>query len=182
MTKVGLKPDGKALLEYLNEKGICIDLSHTSDALADNILNYIDKKGLKITPIASHSTFRTVCHHPRTLPDNFAKDIIRRDGLIGLNFVKAFIGKKCPDDFMRQVDYAYSLDALNHFCFGADFFYEKDMPIALHPFIPFFYNRFGDSSCYPDLLDYLGKNYPKAELEQIAYKNFANFLQRMHGG
>jgi len=167
------------LLEYLDNKQIAIDLSHTSDYLAYDILNYIDAKGLKIKPIASHSNFRKIANQPRNLPDEIAKEIIHREGVIGLNFVKAFVGKHHPDDFVRQVDYARSLGGLDHYCFGADFFYDKDMPIALHPFMPFFFPRFSTSACYPDLINYLNEVFTKKELEKIANKNFADFLVRI---
>ncbi len=45
-SEVGLKEDGKVLLDYLTDKNIVIDLAHTSDALAFGILNYIDHKKL----------------------------------------------------------------------------------------------------------------------------------------
>ncbi|MCH9626453.1 MAG: hypothetical protein S4CHLAM2_00750 [Chlamydiales bacterium] len=179
-SKVGLKRDGELLLEYLDGKKIAIDLSHTSDALAYDILNYIDAKGLAITPIASHSNFRKIANHARNLPDELAKEVIRREGIIGLNFVKHFIGKNYPEDFTRQVDYARSLGGFDHYCFGADFFYDKDMPIAYHPFIPFFYPPFGDAGCYQDLIAHLNEVFTKQELEKIAHQNFANFLARMH--
>ncbi len=178
-SKAGLKRDGELLLEYLDGKKIAIDLSHTSDALAYDILNYIDAKSLKVIPIASHSNFRSVAKQYRNLPDELAKEIIRREGVIGLNFVKAFIGKQFPDDFTRQVDYARSLGGLDSYCFGADFFYDKDMPLALHPFMPFFYPPFGTSACYPEIIEYLHEVFAKQELENIAHKNFGNFLARM---
>ncbi len=176
LSKIGLKRDGELLLDYLDGKNITIDLSHTSDALAHDILNYIDKKGLLIIPIASHSNFRSIANQPRNLPDDLAKEVLKRGGVIGFNFVKAFIGKKYPDDFMRQVDYARSLGALDQFCFGADFFYDKDTPISLHPFLPFYYEAFADASCYPKLIEYLYEVFTKQELEKIAHKNLAGFF------
>ncbi|MCH9625536.1 MAG: hypothetical protein S4CHLAM123_07120 [Chlamydiales bacterium] len=178
LSKIGLKKDGERLLDYLDGKGISIDLSHTSDALAYAILNYIDKKGLHLTPIASHSNFRTIANQARNLPDELAKEILQRGGIIGFNFVKAFVGKTYPDDFMRQVDYARSIGALDQFCFGADFFYDKDTSITLHPFLPFFYEPFGNASCYPELLDYLNEVFTKQELQKIANKNLAHFFER----
>jgi len=179
-SKAGLKRDGELMLEYLDGKRIAIDLSHTSDALAHGILNYIDAKDLKITPIASHSNFRKITKQLRNLPDELAKEIIRREGIIGLNFVKAFIGKKSPEDFRRQVDYARSLGAFDNYCFGADFFYDGDMPLVLHPLMPFFFPRFGNSDCYPDMINYLNETFSLQELEKIAHTNFANFLARMN--
>jgi membrane dipeptidase len=178
-SKKGLKRDGELLLDYLDGKKIAIDLSHTSDALAHDILNYIDAKKLKITPIASHSNFRSIAKQPRNLPNELAKEIFRREGVVGLNFVKAFIGKQFPEDFTRQIDYARSLGGLDYYCFGADFFFDQDSSLALHPFMPFFYPPFGNSACYPEMIDYLNKVFSKQELEKISRTNFGNFLARM---
>ncbi|MFZ0566022.1 MAG: membrane dipeptidase [Chlamydiales bacterium] len=173
-SKAGLKRDGEIVLDYLNETAIAIDLSHTSDALAEDILNYIDKKGLNLTPIASHSNFRSICHHPRNLPDPFAKEIVNRGGVIGFNFVKPFVGQKSPEDFMRHVDHAHKLGVQNHYCFGADFFFEDDFPHSS----PAFYDRFGNAGCYQELINYLSTAYSLSELEKLAYKNLNNFLTR----
>lgn len=178
-TKTGLKKDGEIFLEYLSEKKIAIDLSHTSDPLAYDILNHIDKKGLKLIPLASHSNFRKITDQPRNLPDEIAKEIIRRGGLIGMNFVKKFMGQHFPEDFARHVDYARSLGGLGHFCFGADFFCDYDFLFALQPFMPFFHPDFGDASCYPKILQYLSEIFTKQELENIASQNFAHYLERV---
>lgn len=179
-SKIGLKRDGEILLDYLSEKNIAIDLSHTSDALAEGILNYIDKKGLRLIPIASHSNFRQIANQPRNLPNEFAQEIVHRGGVIGFNFVKGFVGRNYPEDFMRQVDYARSLGAWDQFCFGADFFYEKDAPLPLHPFLPFFYEEFSDSSSYPLLIEYLNEVFTKQELEKIALKNLGSYFERIN--
>ena len=68
---VGLKREGELFLEYLGGKGVAIDLAHPSDALAHDILNYIDKKSLKVTPIASHSNFRVI-KDKKSGPFNFS--------------------------------------------------------------------------------------------------------------
>lgn len=178
-SKVGLKRDGELMLDYLDKRKIAIDLSHSSDLLAHDILNYIDAKGLRILPIASHSNFRKITKQPRNLPDELAKQVIARGGVIGLNFVKNFIGKSAPEDFIRHLDYARSIGGFDHFCFGADFFYDADMPLALHPFMPFFFPEFGDSGCYPAMLHHLNEVFTKQELEKIAHLNFRNFLKRL---
>ena len=181
LTKVGLKSDGERLLEYLAGKQIAIDLSHTSDALAHDILNTIDKKGLKLIPIASHSNFRAIADQPRNLSDEIAKEIIRRKGVIGLNFFKPFVGKHFPEDFTRQVDYARSLGALDQYCFGADFFYDKDLPASLYPF-PFYYEPFSDASCYPQFMTYLNEVFTKQEIEKIAFTNVAQLFNTIRRG
>ena len=69
-------------LKYLSKV-----LSHTSDALAHDIFNHIDKHKLAVPVIASHSNFRSVSDHVRNLPDEIANEIVNRNGLIGMNFL-----------------------------------------------------------------------------------------------
>ena len=57
-SNAGLKDDGKSLLEFLDNKNIALDFSHTSDALAYDMLNYISKQNLNIPILASHSNYR----------------------------------------------------------------------------------------------------------------------------
>ena len=98
-TDIGLKNDGKRLIDYLCEFGIALDFSHTSDHLAYDILNHLDKQGLKLPLLASHSNMRTVTNVPRNLPDDLVKEILRRKGIIGLNFIRHFIGETSPEQF-----------------------------------------------------------------------------------
>ena len=169
---IGLKKDGESLLEYLSGKKIAIDLSHTSDALAYDILNFIDKKKLKLTPIASHSNFRKVVNRNRNLPDELAREIIRRGGVIGFNLMHRFLG----DDPLKHIEHALSLGGEDHLCFGADFFFDGDLSSLQIPFGPFYDDRFRDATCYPKLLELFSEKLSK---EKIAYKNLASFLARM---
>lgn len=119
-TSVGLKDDGRRLLDYLAGKQIAVDLSHTSDALAYGILEHIDKHSLPIKILASHSNFRAVHNHPRNLPDDLATEIARREGFVGLTWLKAYIGN-APDDFFRHLEHGIKLGV--PMASGADLFY-----------------------------------------------------------
>lgn len=175
-SKKGLKDDGKRLLDYLDGTQIAIDLSHTSDALAHDIIDYIEAKNLKITPIASHSNFRKITKVARNLPDELAKEIIKRGGVIGLNLVKSFIGKNFEQDLTRHVDYMRSLGGFDNYCFGADFFH---IPNVAQPLITFFQAPYNNAGCYPELMQHLNEVFTAQELEKIAHTNFANFLDRV---
>jgi membrane dipeptidase len=174
-TSIGLKRDGEELLDYIDGKKIAIDLSHTSDALANDILNYIDKKSLCITPIASHSNFRKIWDHPRNLPDSIAREIIHRGGVIGLNFVKKFIGDSAAD-LRKHIEHAVKLGGLHQLCFGADFFCDHD--VSASSLQPFFFEELGDSSCYGSLLSELSTDINPKNLEGIAYQNLSEFFKR----
>jgi membrane dipeptidase len=176
-TDIGLKTDGQEILKWMSGKKIAIDLSHTSDRLAYDILNFIDAKKLDITPIASHSNFRSICPHERNLPDELALEIGRRHGLIGLNFVRKFLGSKgATNDLVAHVEHAAALNLFDHFCFGADFFDDSLATPGLEHLKPFFYPGYDDASCYPKVINLLQPLLTPEQLEKIAYSNLSNFV------
>ncbi|MGE5196480.1 MAG: dipeptidase [Anaerolineae bacterium] len=177
LTTVGLKEEGKALLEYLSEQNIAIDLSHTSDSLAEDILTHIDKKKLRLTPIASHSNFRSVQPHARNLPSDVASEIFRRGGIVGLNFVKKFVGEEFVSCFLKHVEKGLELGGSDRLCLGADFFYDLDSPSGLDNLKPFFFEEFSNSGCYPHVVQLLKQHFTD---EQAAKISFGNFISWRH--
>lgn len=176
-TTVGLKEDGRILLELMSERNIPIDLSHTSDRLAEEILNTLHKKNLPLIPVASHSNFRSIKKVPRNLPDEFAKEIIAFGGVIGINFVRHFVGDK-PEDFLKHVRHGLSLGGENALALGADFFGGLSAPKLEH-LKPFFFPALPNSSCYPDFLSLLSSEFSTEQVEKIAYKNGSEFLKKI---
>lgn len=174
-TKVGLKDDGKKLLEWMSGKKIAVDLSHASDRLAEEILSEI--QSLKITPIASHSNFRAICPHMRNLPDPLAKAICVRGGIIGLNLVRHFIGPRTIQDLVLHIQHAYKLGLENHLCLGADFFPEIDVEIEKAHLRPYFFEGFSTSSCYPKLQEMLRLTFSEQFIENLMYKRLTQFLE-----
>ena len=179
-SNVGLKDDGKALLELMCEKQIAIDFSHTSDALAHDLFNYIDQKGLDIPIVASHSNLRVVKNVPRNLPDEFVKEIFKRGGIIGLNFVKRFVGKG-PEDVFAHIEKAFELGGEKSLCLGADFYGEIDIPEELCPgrITPPFFAELPNSGCYSDFAKMLEKRFSEDQIESIFNKNARQFLQNI---
>ncbi len=182
-TKVGLKEDGKRLLEWMDGQQIAIDLSHTSDKLAYEIIDFIDKHSLRVPIIASHSNFRIISNYPRNLPEDLAKELIRRKGLIGLNLFAPFIHDTDPSALFRHVEYGLSLDGENTLCFGADFFGDTDFPRLMKKYnrTEAYYPQWADASAYPTLLqqfsDRLRLN--DQQLQNIASQNALRFLNQL---
>lgn len=184
-TKIGLKADGKHLLEELHQQKIAVDLSHTSDALAYDILNYLDQKQLDVPILASHSNSRSVISVPRNLPDELASEIFRLEGLIGLNLYRPFIGIESPLQVAEHVEHWLKLGGENSICMGADFFFGEDLPLASRPADGvLFYPEYGNASCYPFLLSFLGTRLglQPGQLEKLARRNFMNYMDRQHRG
>jgi membrane dipeptidase len=176
-TKVGLKEDGKALLNYIAGKKIAIDFSHTSDVLAYEMLDYLSKFNLNIPVIASHSNFRQIFNHPRNLPDEIAKEIIKRKGLIGINFLRAFLNDNNPNAIYDHILYGINMGA-HSICFGADYFYTDSHPDQSRK--PFFFKEHESASCYPSILKGLSGKVSPEIVEGISNKNVTDFIKRIY--
>jgi len=84
----GLKPFGIETVERMNELGMMIDVSHLSDGGFWDVMRYS-----KHPVVASHSSARTLCNHPRNLSDPMLRALGETGGIVGINFCPAFLGK-----------------------------------------------------------------------------------------
>jgi membrane dipeptidase len=170
----GLSDDGRALLEFMSGTRIALDMSHTSDAMAFDALNWIDQKGLDIPILASHSNFRRHCDHPRNLPDELAKEIIRRHGLIGINFVRGFVSPDAPAALLDHIVNGFELGGERALCLGADFCsfegYDGSHGIPYWP-------EHENASRYPSVLGMVEQALGERAVRALAYENALWFLR-----
>lgn len=177
---LGITPDGIELLHFLNHKNICVDLSHSSDLLAFDILNEIERKNLKLPVIASHSNARSITNASRNLPDELIKEIIFRNGIIGFNFIRNFLGKEDLSGFSNHLKHFLDLGCENHLSFGADFFYGLDVPIEHRkPPEELFFPGYDQAGSYSKVISLWKEqlNIDRYLIEKISYKNFLHFLE-----
>lgn len=87
----GLKPFGKRVAEELLSRGIYPDVSHLSDEGFFEVAEIAS--AFRIPFAASHSLARSVCPHRRNLTDAQIRAVADSGGLIGVNFVREFIGE-----------------------------------------------------------------------------------------
>ncbi len=180
-TMIGLKEDGKRVLELLSEVNIALDVSHASDPLAYESIDFIEKNNLNLSIIASHSNSRHVKNVPRNLPDAIAKEIIKRKGLIGLNLCRQFIGEK-EEDILEHLLHWLELKGEDVICFGADFFYEADVPSSKGKTI--YFRTFQDASCYKHLIAFIQKELklPQRSIDKLASLNAETFFGKKRKG
>lgn len=178
MANTGITRDGKMLLDYLHGRKIAVDFSHTSDALAHDILTHIDKEKLDIPVIASHSNFRPVWEHKRNLPSEVTQEIIWRKGLIGMNFLRHFLHTEDPEALSHHILYGFEHGAEDAICFGADYFYHADSPdLDRFPYYNQHLTHAGIS--YSHILNNLQSSLSPAQLEKLSYRNAQNFIERI---
>lgn len=86
----GLSEFGKEVVNEMNELGMLIDVSHISDK------SFFDVVELSKTPIiASHSSVRSIAHHPRNFSDEMLKALAKNGGVIQICLLDDYI--KDPD-------------------------------------------------------------------------------------
>lgn len=104
----GLSEFGRDVLRTLEELHMVLDLVHLSDA---SFWDAIER--WPFAPVVSHSNARTLRGHRRNLTDDQIREIGRRDGVIGLNFLAQFVdvtrASATPD---RLADHAVHIASL----------------------------------------------------------------------
>lgn len=88
----GLSDFGRQVVEECNRLGIMVDISHASDQSFYDVLEHS-----KAPVIASHSSCRALCDHPRKLSDDMIKALAGKDGVIHICFVSSFLREIPPD-------------------------------------------------------------------------------------
>jgi len=82
----GLTDYGKEIVREMNRQNVLVDISHVSDKTFYDALE-VSKAPL----IASHSSCRALCNHPRDMTDDMIKALAVKGGVIQINYEKSFI-------------------------------------------------------------------------------------------
>ncbi|WP_247231609.1 dipeptidase [Telluribacter sp. SYSU D00476] len=84
----GLSRFGEQVVREMNRLGIMVDISHVSDSTFYDVMRLT-----KAPAIASHSSCRALCDHPRNMTDDMIKALASNGGVIQINFVPDFLRK-----------------------------------------------------------------------------------------
>jgi membrane dipeptidase len=88
----GLSEFGEQVVQRMNALGMMIDISHASDQ------TFYDVVALSSAPvIASHSSARALCDHPRNLDDDMLRKLRENGGVIQMCILSAYV--KTPEPF-----------------------------------------------------------------------------------
>jgi len=85
----GLTPFGKEVIREMNRLGMMVDISHVSDKTFYDVLE-VSKAPL----LASHSSCRAICDHPRNMSDDMIRALAGKGGVIQINYHISFLSQE----------------------------------------------------------------------------------------
>lgn len=154
----GLTTFGKELVEELNSLELWADVSHLS------VKGFWEVMERAKYPVATHSNCYQLCPHPRNLSDNQIKELIKRDGMIGINFFPLFLtteDEATIADILRHIEHICALGGEFNIGLGSDFDGIDHTPVGLES-----YDK------YEELINELSKIYTPEQVENFCFHNF----------
>lgn len=115
----GLKPFGFETVERMNDLGMLVDVSHMSDGGFWDVIR-TSKKPI----VASHSSARSLCVHPRNLTDEMLRALGENGGIAALNFYPAFIRedkKASKEDLAAHIKHMVNVAGIDAVAIGTDY-------------------------------------------------------------
>jgi microsomal dipeptidase-like Zn-dependent dipeptidase/gamma-glutamyl-gamma-aminobutyrate hydrolase PuuD len=115
----GLSVFGKRVVVEMNRCGVMVDISHTSEKTSFDVLE------LSASPvIASHSSVKALCNHPRNISDSLLKAVADRGGVIQVCLYSSFLhpsGKATYRDVVDHISYIVDKVGIDYVGIGSDF-------------------------------------------------------------
>lgn len=116
----GLSPFGREVIGEMNRLGLMIDLSHAAESTFYDVL-----RESKTPVIASHSSARALCDHPRNLTDAQIRALASQNGVMQICLYKGFLNKEeekaSLSDVIRHINHVAGLVGVDYVGIGSDF-------------------------------------------------------------
>ncbi|MEO0094865.1 MAG: membrane dipeptidase [candidate division WOR-3 bacterium] len=157
--KKGLTRKGREFIKLLKDYEIIIDLSHASTRTVIEVCEICENP-----VIASHSCIRRLNPFIRNIDDRAIKEIVNRNGVIGINFSKKHLG---THNVVEHIDYLYKNFGIDSVGLGSDFDGITD-PILK---CPEGYIKIGNML--------REKGYRENQIEKIFHRNFLRTLRKL---
>ncbi len=162
-SETGLTALGKKAVKELEANRIVIDVSHL------NNISFWELCEIAQRPfIATHSNCFDLCPHKRNLDDLQIQEIIRRKGLIGVNFYPIFINGESDASFQElraHIRHIVALGGEDVIAVGSDF----DGAAAL--------SRLNRIEKVSDWHENLSKHFDPEFVDKITFKNAQRFFE-----
>ncbi len=102
----GLTEFGRDVVRELNRLGVMVDISHVADK------TFYDALETSRAPmIASHSSCRAICDHPRNMTDDMIKALAAKGGVIQINYYAGFLSQELRSATQANPDLVKQMEA-----------------------------------------------------------------------
>ena len=161
-----LKAFGREAAREMKRLGIAPDTSHLNER------GFYDLLDMGLSPLASHSCCRALCHHFRNLTDDQLRALFQAGGYVGVNFYPCFLSDDSRaglDTVCDHVLHMLELGGDGHVGFGSDFDGIECKPEGL-----------SGPQDFPALLNALRlRGLNEDQIEGIAGKNLIRYYDRI---
>lgn len=116
---LGVTAFGAQVIQEMNRVGMMVDISHAGEQTFFDALE-ISNKPL----VASHSSARTLCNHPRNLTDEQLKALARQGGVAQVTLYSGFLreeGTATIIDAINHLNHMVNIMGIEHVGIGTDF-------------------------------------------------------------
>jgi membrane dipeptidase len=93
----GLTDFGRDVVRTMNDLGMIVDISHVSDAAFYAVL-----ETTRVPIVATHSSCRALCRHPRNMTDEMLRDLAKNGGICMINFFSAFLNDRVAEAILNS--------------------------------------------------------------------------------
>lgn len=116
----GLSPFGREVVAEMNRVGMLVDVSHAAESTFYDAL-----EASQVPIVASHSSARALCNHPRNLTDDQLRALAARGGVAQCTFYAGFLcedaDKATIHDALRHLLHMIAVAGIDHVGIGTDF-------------------------------------------------------------
>lgn len=113
----GLTAFGRAVVAEVAERGLVLDLAHSSPQVAREVIDMTD-----IPLVVSHTGLHGHCPVKRNFPDDLMRDIVATGGVIGMGYwAEVACDDITPEGIARMIVAAIEAVGEDHVSLGSDF-------------------------------------------------------------
>jgi membrane dipeptidase len=116
MSKTGLTPNGKLMIQRMDEKRMIVDLAHASSHTIDDVLAIATRPVL-----VSHTGVKATCNNNRNLSDSQIKGIAATGGLMGIGYWSTATCGTDAKAIVRAMRHITDVVGVEHVALGSDF-------------------------------------------------------------